>query len=66
MKNTKILYGVEMTDMESMMLDKFIGNNGIAMNTKTTTERTAIVTEWLLGERVKNVQSPIMGKCTNP
>lgn len=52
-KNLQIWYGVTMTCIEGMKLDRFIANNRVAMNTKTDYQRTEFVESWLQMERAK-------------
>lgn len=53
MKTTNV-YGVEMTELENMIFSKWVSNNGIAMNTKTTEGRREITSDWLLNTRERN------------
>lgn len=44
---TELIYGVEMTVIESMMLSKYLSNKSIAMNTLTAEERKDLAIKWL-------------------
>jgi hypothetical protein len=57
MTQTKLLsiYGVVMTQLQAMQFQKYISNNHIAMNTKTSDERKATAQEWLDNYRLTEV-----------
>ena len=54
MKNIKVeRYGVKMTEIEAMKLDKWISNNNYAMNTLTECERKDFAQDILSHIRMK-------------
>ena len=40
-------YGVQLTSLQGMMLEKYLNNTGIAMNTLSPIERKLLVIKWL-------------------
>jgi len=40
-------YGVQLTSFQSLLLNCYLMDNNIGMNSKTPEKRTAIVKEWL-------------------
>lgn len=44
------VHGVLMTSLQEMQFSKYVANKGIAMNTKTASERFDLVVDWLLAQ----------------